>query len=132
MTEQDQRIAQRYAGRSRWPLVFLGIAATLVVLLVGWLVWAVWVHATPQVSSKLTRWQVVDQHTASATVDVRLESGARDARCLLRAYAEDHTVVGDAAFTPTDGTNEVTVRTERRATSVESIGCTADGQNDAR
>ena len=46
----------------------------------------------------------------------------------MRAYAEDHTSVGELAFTPADGDNEVVVRTERRATSLEKIGCTAPGQ----
>ena len=47
------------------------------------------------------------------------------ASCLLRAIAEDHTTVGEVAFEPVDGRNEVSVRTERRATSVELVGCTA-------
>ena len=44
----------------------------------------------------------------------------------------DHTTVGEVAFTPTDGLNEVVVRTERRATTVEKLGCTAPGQNRPR
>ena len=64
--------------------------------------------------------------------DPQPRSDARDASCLVRAYAEDHTVVGDVSFEPKDGTNDVTIRTERLATSVERIGCTAEGQNNAR
>ena len=50
------------------------------------------------------------------------------ASCTLRAFADDHTTVGELAFEPVDGRNEVTVRTERRATSVTLLGCTAPGQ----
>lgn len=133
MTQQDPRIAERYAARpSVWPKTFLLVGVVLIAALAVWLVWAIWVHATPQVSSRLSTWKVVDDHTATATLDVELNPDAKRPRCLLRAYAEDHTAVGDASFEPKDGRNEVSIRTERRATSVERIGCTADGQNDAR
>ena len=126
-------MTERYAAQpSAWPKVFLVVGLGLAVLLAGWLAWAVWVHSTPKVTSSLATWDVVDEHSATATLEVRLQPGADDARCLLRAYAEDHTVVGDVSFEPRDGRNEVTIRTEREATSVERIGCTADGQNDAR
>jgi hypothetical protein len=137
VSQQDpraaQRLTERYAAQpSAWSKAFLAVCLALVVLLGGWLVWAIWVHSTPEVTSKLATWDIVDEHTATATVQVRLRPDAANARCLLRAYAEDHTVVGDASFEPEDGRNEVTIRTEREATSVERIGCTADGQNDAR
>ena len=133
MTQQDPRIAQRYAAQpSPWPKVFLAVGLGLSVLLAVWLAWAVWVHSTPEVTSDLTTWKVVDEHSVDATVQVDLRSGAKDPQCLLRAYAEDHTVVGDSSFVPTGGRNDVTIRTERLATSVEKIGCTTASQNDAR
>jgi hypothetical protein len=133
VSQQDPRIAQRYAAQpSTWPRVFAVIGAVLVVSLGGWFVWAVWVHATPSVTSSLVTWQIVDEHTATATLEVDLDADAENPSCLLRAYAEDHTVVGDAPFRPEDGRNEVSIRTERMATSVEKIGCTADNQKDAR
>lgn len=133
MTQQDPRITQRYAAQpSVWPKVFLSVGLVVPFLLAGWLAWAVYVHSTPDVTSNLTTWKVVDDHTVTATLEVDLRSDATNPRCLLRAYAEDHTVVGDAPFVPTNGRNDVTIRTERRATSVEKIGCTTDGQNDAR
>ncbi len=55
-----------------------------------------------------------------------------EATCRLRAFAEDHTTVGELAFTPDPDAGRrqvVEVRTERRATALESLGCTADGQN---
>jgi hypothetical protein len=133
VTQQDPRIAQRYAAQpSRWPKVFLALGVALSVLLAVWLAWAIWVHSTPEITSDLVRWNVVDDHTATATLDVDMTSDATNPSCLLRAYAEDHTVVGDASFEPKDGRNQVSIRTERRATSVEKIGCTTDHQNDAR
>ena len=133
MTQQDPRIARRYAAQpSPWPKVFLVLGVALTFLLAIWLAWAVWVHSTPEITSDLVRWKVVDEHTATATLDVDMKSDAKDPSCLLRAYAEDHTVVGDSSFEPKNGRNEVSIRTERLATSVEKIGCTTAGQNDAR
>jgi hypothetical protein len=57
------------------------------------------------------------------------------ASCTLRAYAEDHTTVGELTFSPEPGSGSrqvETIRTERRATSVESVGCTAPGQDHPR
>lgn len=133
MTQQDPRIAQRYAAQpSVWPKVMLVLVVVLLVALAGWLAWAIWVHSTPKVASKMTGFDIVDEHTVVGRIDVDLRSGTTGASCLVRAYAEDHTPVGDATFVPEHGRNEVTVRTEREATSLESVGCTADGQNDAR
>jgi len=58
------------------------------------------------------------------------------ASCLLRAYAEDHSVVGELPVPVESGapTRSVvaTVRTERRATAVELVGCSAPGQEERR
>ncbi len=124
---------ERYAAApSAWPKIFIAIAGVIVVALAGWFVWAVWDQSTPEVTSKLATWEVVDEHTANATLNVNLSEQAANPSCLLRAYAEDHTSVGDLPFTPVDGANNVTIRTERLATSVESVGCTTDAQNNAR
>jgi hypothetical protein len=105
------------------------LAAAVVVALVfgGWLGWTTLFHATPAVSSEIGGWEVVDDGTVEATVSVSLEEGV-DASCVVRAYAEDHSTVGELAFEPVDGRNQVTLRTERRATSVTVLGCTAPGQ----
>jgi hypothetical protein len=78
-------------------------------------------------------YDVVDEHEVTATVRIDLADDDVVATCLLRAFAEDHTVVGELSFTPSgSGRTEQTVRTERRATSVELVGCTAPGQNRPR
>ena len=64
-------------------------------------------------------WEVVDDHIATARVQVAIEDvdEAARIRCVVQAQALDHTTVGEVTFTPSQGTNEVTVRTERAATS---------------
>ena len=63
---------------------------------------------------------------------MRLADDGVVASCTLRAFAEDHTVVGELVFAPKGGKSDQSVRTERRATSVELLGCTAPGQNRPR
>ena len=132
MTSTD--LADRYgapsAGR-RWALMV--VVVVVVAAFLGWLGWTIWSQSTPEVTSDLVGWQVEDAHTVTATIDVDLADEDVDASCTLRAYAEDHTVVGELVFTP-DGSGRTvqTVRTEREATSVERVGCTAPGQNRPR
>ena len=54
------------------------------------------------------------------------------ASCRVRAFAEDHTTVGEISFTPAQGRNDVEIRTERRATSIDLIGCTTPDQERPR
>lgn len=132
MSDQS-RISERYtANPSPWSKIFIGIGVLIFVGLAIWLAWVIAVKSSPAVESKLTRWTVVDSHAVEATVTVKMSDDAEDVRCLLRATAEDHTTVGEFAFVPVEGSNAVTVRTERTATTLEAIGCTAKGQKDAR
>ncbi len=121
-------LADRYGApsRSRRPLT-IALATVLAVAGLSWLAWTAWFHSTPDVSSELITFEVTADHQVAATLQVELQEGVT-ASCRVRAYAEDHTSVGELAFAPVDGNNEVVVRTERRATSVEKIGCTAPGQ----
>ncbi|GAA1935688.1 DUF4307 domain-containing protein [Nocardioides hwasunensis] len=122
-------LADRYGAPSRLRRpVTIGVAAFLAVVGLTWLGWTVWFHTTPAVTSELVSFDVTDNNHVSARLDVRLGDPDVDATCRLRAYAEDHNTVGDLAFTPTPGSNEVVIRTERRATTVEKLGCSAEGQ----
>jgi hypothetical protein len=121
-------LAERYgapAATSRRAVV--GVAVLVAVVFGGWLAWTTLFHATPVVSSEIGGWEIVDDGTVDVTVTVSLDEDV-DASCVVRAYAEDHTTVGEAAFEPVDGRNEVSLRTERRATSITLLGCTAPGQ----
>jgi hypothetical protein len=121
-------LADRYGVPSpvRRRVVVVTIAAVAAAAL-AWLAWAAWFHASPAVESELTSYDVVDAGSASAVVTVALADDVV-ASCRIRAFAEDHTTVGELAFEPVDGRNVVTLRTERRATSVTLLGCTAPGQ----
>jgi hypothetical protein len=125
-------LADRYGAPSpvRRRVLVVTIAAVAAAAL-AWLAWAAWFHASPAVESELTSYDVVDDGSATAVVTVALADDVV-ASCRIRAFAEDHTTVGEIAFEPVDGRNEVTLRTERRATSVTLLGCTAPGQPRAR
>ena len=125
-------LGDRYGAPAPWRrrAVIAGCVVVVAAFL-GWLGWTIWDQSTPDVRSDLVGYDVVDEHHASATVEVRLREGVV-ASCTLRAYAEDHTVVGELVFSPADGQSDQDVRTERRATSVELLGCTTPGQNRPR
>ncbi len=116
--------------RTRRTAIVIGIVVAAAFL--GWLAWATWDHATPDVSSELGPNQVIDAHTATAVVNVDLGEDAEDVNCQVKALATDHSVVGIIDFEPVDGRNEVTIATERQATAVELVGCTAKGQSRPR
>jgi hypothetical protein len=126
-------VADRYgspsAARRRTVIVASGVIG---VLALAWLAWAAWAQSTPDVQSSLRSFDVVDTHTTTATVVVKRRSGEVSASCLVRAFAADHSVVGELNYKVTGGrettVGEVTMRTEREATSVELIGCTTAEQ----
>ena len=138
MSGQDttSRLAERYGAPAPWRRRALVAACVLLAaVFLGWLAWTVYEHATPEVTSELETFSVTDDHSVTAVLVVSLRSDEVRASCLLRAYAEDHTVVGELTFTPDPGQGRrqvQTIRTERRATSVEAVGCTAPGQDDPR
>ena len=122
-------LTDRYGTPARWRRpVAVSLAVVLAVIGLGWLGWTMWFHGNPSVESDLVSFEVTSDHEMQARLDVRLGDDDVDATCRLRAFAEDHTPVGELAFTPVGGTNEVVIRTERRATTVEKLGCTTEGQ----
>jgi uncharacterized membrane protein YdbT with pleckstrin-like domain len=126
-------LQERYRSpRRTTQVVALVLIAALVISGVGFLAWAVLFQSTPSVTSQLTAWKVRDEHLVVANITVGRESQFTEASCRLRAIAEDHSVVGELIVPVTDGPEkqslQVEIRTERRATSVENIGCTAPEQ----
>jgi hypothetical protein len=130
-------VADRYGTPSPARRHAIIIASGVVgVLALAWLAWAAWFQSTPDVQSSLRSFDVVDNHSASAVVAVKPRSKDVSASCLVRAFGEDHSVVGELNFkvAGVSGTTlrEVTLRTEREATSVELVGCTAGDQSRPR
>ena len=105
--------------------------ALLAVAFVSWVAWVALSHGTPQAESELIGYDVQSDSSVVARVAVQLEDGVK-ASCRVRAFAEDHTTVGERSFTPQQGENVVVVRTERRATTAELIGCTTADQKRPR
>jgi hypothetical protein len=129
-------LRDRYGAPAPWRRrSVIAASVLLAAVFLGWLGWTVYEHSTPEVTSELESFSIVDDHTATAVLVVTLDSSDVEASCTLRAYAEDHSTVGELTFTPdpSKGQRQVeTIRTERRATSVENIGCTAPGQDRPR
>jgi hypothetical protein len=135
MSAQDH-LRERYGAPAPWRRrAVVAASVLLAAVFLGWLAWTVYEHSTPKVTSELESYSIQDDHTAKAVLVVTLDSADVEASCTLRAYAADHTNVGELTFTPdpSQGRRQVeTIRTERRATSVENVGCTAPGQDRPR
>ncbi len=132
MTTTD--LADRYGTRTRRRPALVAAVVAVVAVAIGALVWIVAGQAAPSVASGELTFTVVDDRTASARFVVDKDDDVA-ATCTLKAYAEDHTLVGSASFPVEPGTSGRVahdVATERRATSVELVGCTAPGQNRPR
>ena len=131
-------LASRYGSPNRTArFAQLTVVAVVVAALLVWLVWVMMVHSRPLVHSQALSYQVEGDHAASARFTVVRRGADVRASCLLRAYAEDHAVVGEAnvpvaAGEPRRTTIGATVRTERRATTVELLGCVSEGQSRRR
>ncbi len=130
MTDLEERYGTRNTAAR--PVV-LTVAALLVIAGLGWLLWTAVFYSTPAVQSRLVGYDVVDQHGVEAVFTVVRSDRDVEASCLLRAFAVDNSVVGELNVQVTSSeeaetTLTRTVRTERGATGVELIGCTAPGQ----
>jgi hypothetical protein len=108
-------------------------AVLLAAIGLGWLVWAMLFHGRPDVTSELVSFHVAGEHGADARFTVVRRDRGVAATCLLRAYAADHAVVGElnvpvGSSEPATATLDQQVRTERRATTVDLVGCTTADQ----
>lgn len=123
----EQRYGAPRRGRRR-----LGIALVAVLVLAGlaWLAWAAVFHSNPEIRAEVTAYEITGDREARADVSLRVRDDDVSGSCLLRAVADDKTIVGERNVTleelreAEDGW--VSVRTERRATTVTLERCTAD------
>ena len=134
MTDLAARYGTRSEGRHRAIVALVVVVAAAGL---AWLVWVMLVHGRPLAQSDINGFDTVDQHRTTATFTVVRRDADVVASCLLRAFASDHTIVGELDVTvgPGGDTRQVlerAIRTEREATSVEVMGCTADGQTQRR
>ena len=126
-------LAYRYGLPGRTNRLVAGVlVGALVAGAGGFLGWTVLFHGDPAVRSQLLTYDVLSEHDAQALFQVVREDRTTEAVCRLQALAEDHAVVGELTLPVTDGPEEqtlpVSIRTERRATSITSLGCTAADQ----
>lgn len=138
MSTSGQTPAGRYPERNRparrrgviWATGLIGVIA------LGWLGWVIVDQSTPEVTSAMKSWQIRDDHNVDVAFTVRLRDEKVAATCLVRAFAGDHSTVGETNVrVPTGLTHQRVkgvVRTERRATSIELVGCRAPGQESPR
>jgi hypothetical protein len=130
-------LEQRYRGPSRASrLVALLLVVALAVSGGGFVLWTLLDSSTPEVNSQLSAYDIIDDHTAVANLTVLRDSQFTEATCTLVAIAADHAIVGTVSVPVVDGpekqTLQVEIRTERRATSIDSGGCTTPDQRRPR
>jgi hypothetical protein len=126
-------LQERYGSpRRTTQVVALVLVVALVASGVSFLAWAVFFESTPKVTSQLSAWKVLDEHTVVANITVGRETQFTEASCELRAIADDHAIVGELTVPVTDGpakqSLQVEIRTDRAATAVQNVGCTAPDQ----
>jgi hypothetical protein len=100
----------------------------LVAALLAWAVWAALDTGASGVQADVTSYQVVSTHEVRVKVAVHTRDPDADGTCLLRATAEDHTIVGELNLTADElraATGSwIPMRTERRATTAALVRCT--------
>ncbi|WP_170970363.1 DUF4307 domain-containing protein [Nocardioides jishulii] len=127
MTNQAELDARYGASSPIRRQATIAASVALGVVFLAWVAWAAFFHGAPAAESQVVGYDVIDKHAVDVRVQVQLDD-VDEAECVVRAISVDKSVVGELAFTGTDGVQTVTVRTEREATSVEMVGCRAEGQ----
>lgn len=124
-------MAQRY-GSSRRGLTVGGVVigagtmiGALVAVLFGAIMW--WViasNATPDTQITVVTFQVLDSHEVTTDVNVVVADDVTGTvTCTVAAGAVDGGNVGETTFTPVQGRQTITIRTDRKATTVDDKGC---------
>lgn len=134
MTDLSERYGSPSGTRTK---AVVAVVVALVGAALSWLTWVILEHGRPEAQSSMVSFTADGEHAAVARFTVVRRSADIEADCLLRAVAADHTIVGELDVTvgpgePTTETLERTIRTERRATSVDLLGCSTAGQSQRR
>jgi hypothetical protein len=130
--EAAERLRRRYP-RSRVPRpVVLILVGLLAATGLGWLIWAGYVYATPQVDAQVASYAVRDDRSIALTLTVERRDPAIPATCRVIAQAIDFETVGELEVAVPPGENrltnvDLTMVTLRRATTAVAKGCTSGG-----
>jgi Domain of unknown function (DUF4307) len=123
-------LAQRYGTdrpRRRW--LGLALGGLVAGVLLAWAVWAGTAQDDAPIEAQVTAYDVIGTHEVRVKVEAHFtDPGADGGTCLVRATAEDHTVVGELNLTADDlraaRDSWIPIRTERRATTASLVRCT--------
>ncbi len=119
----------RYGKPAPWRRkALIATASVIAVAFVGFVLWAATYHSNPDINSDTIRYDVQDEHSVLVRVKVQMND-PKDPECLVRATSVDKSIVGELTFTPLEGEQEVVVRTDRRATTGEVVGCRTSDQS---
>jgi len=122
-------LAHRYGtDRHRGRVTGLAAGGVLVAALLGWAIWAAASQGRDAIEADVTSYQVVSSHETQVKLAVHFRNADSTGSCLVRATAQDHTVVGELTLTAdqlraSQGT-WIPIRTERRATTATLVRCT--------
>jgi Domain of unknown function (DUF4307) len=123
-------LADRYGtGRRRGRRAGWVVGGLLCAALLAWAVWAGASQGREPLEVDVTSYQVVGIHEVRVKLAPHFREADTDGTCLVRATAEDHTVVGELNITADQlraarGT-WIPIRTERRATTATLVRCTS-------
>jgi hypothetical protein len=125
-------LQERYGtGHPRRRVAIIVATTILGVSFISWLAWAAWFQSDPAIRADLTSYDVVSTHEVKVKIEARFRNDHVQGSCLVRATASDHTIVGElnlgvAELKAFDG-KWISIRTERRATTVALIRCMERG-----
>lgn len=124
-------LAERYGAPKRARrMMLLVLVGVLVVAGLGWVGWAAWFHSNQPIRGRIVSFESVSPHEVRARLDVDVAAPDTAGTCLLRATAADHSIVGERNVRVEEidpGTDPwISIRTEREATTVELVRCSAD------
>jgi hypothetical protein len=122
-------LQDRYGAPSRRRRLTIIVCSTILgVVFLGWLTWIVLFHSSPPIDVQVSSYDVISTHQVNVKLQSRFSHPDTDGNCVIQATSSDHNPVGDITLSADQiraaGGNWIPIRTERRATSVETIRCT--------